>query len=89
MAPGQELDLTGSAPKMRTLRPGTSFEPARIPGFTRPVPVLDRIQVVEGGSRLPGPAIIVDTHATTWLAPGWTAWRDPIGNLHLERATTT
>ncbi|MEY6431790.1 hydantoinase/oxoprolinase family protein [Thioalkalicoccus limnaeus] len=89
MAPGQGLDLTGSAPSMPTLRSGASFELARIPGFARPVPVLERLQVGEGGSRLPGPAIIVDTHATTWLAPGWTAWRDPIGNLHLERATSS
>jgi N-methylhydantoinase A len=35
--------------------------------------------------RLAGPAIVTDDESTTWLAPGWRAWRDGAGNLHLER----
>lgn len=34
---------------------------------------------------LDGPAIIADDFATTWLAPGWRAQLDPVGNLRLER----
>jgi N-methylhydantoinase A len=35
---------------------------------------------------LSGPAIIADALATTWLAPGWRARLDQVGNLMLERA---
>jgi N-methylhydantoinase A len=34
---------------------------------------------------LAGPAIIADAFATTWLAPGWRARPDPVGNLTLRR----
>jgi N-methylhydantoinase A len=38
------------------------------------------------GRELSGPAIIADALATTWLAPGWRARLDHVGNLMLERA---
>lgn len=34
---------------------------------------------------LAGPALIIDPVSTTWLAPGWSASIDNIGNLLLER----
>jgi N-methylhydantoinase A len=38
------------------------------------------------GHELIGPAIIADALATTWLAPGWRADLDAVGNLMLQRA---
>ncbi|UHD18539.1 hydantoinase/oxoprolinase family protein [Thiocapsa bogorovii] len=38
------------------------------------------------GHELIGPAIIADALATTWLAPGWRAHLDAVGNLMLQRA---
>ena len=32
-----------------------------------------------------GPEIIVEATSTTWIAPGWDARADAIGNLHLQR----
>lgn len=32
-----------------------------------------------------GPAIVMDTSATTWVAPGWSFSRDRYGHLHLWR----
>ncbi|HEY0635175.1 MAG TPA: hydantoinase/oxoprolinase family protein [Gammaproteobacteria bacterium] len=37
------------------------------------------------GTALDGPALITETISTTWLAPGWRARRDALGNLLLER----
>jgi 5-oxoprolinase (ATP-hydrolysing) len=37
------------------------------------------------GCAIAGPAVIVDTDATTVVAPGWTAGIDALGNLRLER----
>ncbi len=35
-----------------------------------------------------GPAIVIDSDATCWIAPGWHAHRDPDGHLHLHRRTS-
>lgn len=52
--------------------------------------IAGRVQVVPRdslapGARLAGPALIVETSATTWLAPGWQATPDTWGNLMLEK----
>lgn len=39
------------------------------------------------GQRIRGPALITETVATTWLADGWTAEADGIGNLVLQRGS--
>jgi len=39
-----------------------------------------------GERRLDGPAIVVDTDATTWVADGWRAQCDAAGHLHLAKA---
>jgi N-methylhydantoinase A len=51
-----------------------------------PTPVLcwTREDIGEGHRRV-GPAIITDALATTWLAPGWRADLDAVGNLMLQR----
>jgi 5-oxoprolinase (ATP-hydrolysing) len=40
---------------------------------------------VPPGTRIPGPALIVDPSATTVVEPGWQAEVDPLGNLILTR----
>jgi len=32
-----------------------------------------------------GPVIIMDAESTTWIKPGWSAFKDPQGHLHLTR----
>ena len=45
---------------------------------------IDRASIVQQGS-VSGPASIVDEIGTSWLASGWRARIDPVGNLLLER----
>ena len=44
-----------------------------------------RRQDLGAGCRIEGPAIVTETVATTWLAPGWDCEVDALGNLLLER----
>jgi len=39
--------------------------------------------------RISGPALIVEPLATTWVADGWTAVTDGVGNLLLTRELAT
>jgi N-methylhydantoinase A len=48
------------------------------------VPILDR-RDLGGGRQLAGPAIVTDSVATTWVAQGWSARLDRVGNLRLRR----
>jgi N-methylhydantoinase A len=79
-------------PPIRLEREGLAVEPARparrlaAHACREPVPVLDRADLADGGS-ITGPAMVADSVATLWVAPGWTAGLDPIGNLRLERAS--
>jgi N-methylhydantoinase A len=54
-------------------------------GCPDPVPVYPRAGLA-GGQGLPGPAIVADAVATTWVAAGWRADVDPVGNLWLDRS---
>ncbi len=54
-------------------------------GFDTAVPVWQR-NTLAPGQRIAGPALIVETVSTTWLAPGWTGEMDEYGNLGLIRA---
>ena len=56
----------------------------RVHGIHDPVPVVARESLAPAGV-LTGPAVIADAVSTTWLAPGWSASRDGIGNLVLVR----
>ena len=51
-------------------------------GVDAPVPVFDRVALA-AGAQLRGPALITETVSTTWLAPGWDAQLDFVGNLLL------
>ena len=53
-------------------------------GCEEPVPVLPRT-ALEGAKPLAGPAVVLDSVSTTWLATGWFARLDDTGSLHLER----
>ncbi len=53
-------------------------------GIHQPVPVVQRVNL-RAGQSLSGPALLVETNATTWLAPTWRASCDLFGNLLLER----
>jgi len=54
----------------------------QVHGCEAPVPVLARESL--SGDGCIGPAVITDAVSTTWLAPGWIARRDGVGNLILE-----
>jgi N-methylhydantoinase A len=54
----------------------TYGQPALVPVFRR--------QSLGAGHRIEGPAIVVESVATTWIAPGWTAQVDRLGDLRLE-----
>ncbi|HEC15853.1 MAG TPA: hydantoinase/oxoprolinase family protein [Sedimenticola sp.] len=56
----------------------------RVYGIGRAVPVYPR-EALAAGQLIAGPALITETVATTWLAPGWICRVDGVGNLLLER----
>ena len=53
-----------------------------MPGLEKPVPVINRAGL-KIGQRITGPAMITETSSTTWLAEGWCARVDEVGNLAL------
>jgi 5-oxoprolinase (ATP-hydrolysing) len=57
---------------------------AWLDGGWREVPLVPRA-ALRAGERLNGPALIPETNATTWVAPGWQALADGHGNLLLRR----
>ena len=59
------------------------FETAKLYGIEGAVPVLSRNRLWRA-EVIAGPAVITETVATTWLAPGWRCRRDAVGNLMLE-----
>jgi N-methylhydantoinase A len=56
----------------------------RVHGIGGAVDLFRRDQLGPGAC-LQGPAVIAETLATTWLAPGWRCQVDAMGNLLLER----
>ena len=57
---------------------------ATVAGVAASVSVWPRARL-RSGQRLTGPALITETVSTTFLAPGWEARLDGVGNLHLRR----
>jgi N-methylhydantoinase A len=53
-----------------------------MPGIDGTVPVFNRAGL-KAGQRLSGPVLITETSSTTWLAKGWDAEVDSVGNLKL------
>ena len=53
-----------------------------MPGMEAPVPVINRLSLKQV-QKIEGPALITETISNTWLALGWSAEADPVGNLKL------
>jgi N-methylhydantoinase A len=75
------------APVMARLKAaGTSdIRHKTVVGCSNPVALVQRASLgAQAG--LDGPALILETNATTWLAPGWHAHCDDRGNLMLRKS---
>jgi N-methylhydantoinase A len=55
-----------------------------MPGVEGQLPVINRAGL-KVGQQIQGPALIVETSSTTWLAEGWKAEVDKVGNLKLVK----
>jgi len=51
-----------------------------MPGIAEPVAVINRAGL-KVGQKINGPALITETSSTSWLAQGWSAEVDRVGNL--------
>nr|NIR58019.1 hydantoinase/oxoprolinase family protein [Gammaproteobacteria bacterium] len=64
--------------------PGEPVERAPLHGIDRVAPVYRRADLAARQS-VPGPALVTETLASTYVAPCWVCRVDPVGNLILER----
>ena len=78
-------DLQLAAPLAQT--PGRPRGQAELIGIDEPVPVYERPSLAPG-QRLPGPVLVTETVATTFVAPGWIGEVDEAGNLKLDLQQT-
>lgn len=78
-APAQRLNLPPSPPVFSRIP-----ELVDVVGCEGPTPMLERGDLGPE-TRLLGPAVIVEALSTSWLAAGWEARADGVGNLHLYR----
>jgi N-methylhydantoinase A len=67
-----------------TTHAGSAPAAAQLYGIDAVVPVMPRDSLSPGQS-FPGPMLITETVATTYVAPGWQVQRDKHGNLLLTR----
>lgn len=71
-------------PKLvRSSHPPTATRQVVVHGIDTRVPVFERTDLA-AGQHFAGPAIISESVATTWLAPGWNCEVDGYGNLLLN-----
>ena len=56
----------------------------KMSGIEKEVTVIDRAGL-QVGQIISGPALVTETSATTWLAEGWRAEIDEVGNLKLVK----
>ncbi len=54
-----------------------------MPGIEEPVSIINRASL-KIGQKINGPALITESSSTSWLAEGWSAEVDGVGNLHLS-----
>lgn len=73
----------GAAPPAGRAAEPTAWVP--VSDAAEPVPVYER-GTLPAGQQLIGPVIVTEASATTWVAPGWTARVDAVGNLVLKAA---
>jgi N-methylhydantoinase A len=81
--------LRGPAAEFALASPGTVVEAipdqmASLHGIRGDAPLFDRDRLAVG-QHMKGPALITETVATTWIAPGWECRVDAAGNLRLSR----
>lgn len=76
-----EQRLSFELPKWCATEPLAS-EFTTMPGIDGQVAVINRAGL-KVGQRITGPALITETSSTTWLAEGWSAEVDSVGNLQL------
>jgi N-methylhydantoinase A len=79
--PNPDVDLAPVASSVTDSEPAARVSVVDQP---QPVPVYRR-ERLPAGAELRGPAIVIENVATTWLAPGWRARVDVVGNLILSR----
>jgi 5-oxoprolinase (ATP-hydrolysing) len=72
------------APNAAEPAPALSSCRAWLDGHWQEIPLVPR-KALHAGGRIVGPALIPETNATTWLARGWQAQADTLGNLLLLR----
>ena len=80
-ARGSDLSLQASDPHTASHKP---IEEAVLSGCERPVPVWRRNDL-RGETAYPGPLLIIDTVATSYVAAGWSASRHRSGCLLIDR----
>ena len=85
IAPGEAVDEP-RLPERDAAEPLTPL--ATVPLFTegaeQSAPVHDRV-ALRAGDRIPGPALIRESNATTVVEPGWTAEVTPLNHMILRR----
>ncbi len=54
-------------------------------GLEKSVPVINRAGL-NVKQKIKGPVLITETSSTTWLAEGWCAVVDPVGNLLFQKS---
>ena len=81
-APGRHMVL----PRAFPAGAGNPTPARRLPayGCAEPVPVYRR-EALAGVPQIPGPVVVTDPVATVWVASGWRAGLDAVGNLWLRR----
>ncbi|MXP62708.1 5-oxoprolinase [Roseomonas sp. M0104] len=85
IAPGEAVD----EPRLPPRAAGEALAPlATVPLFTEgaehAAPVFDR-EALRAGDRIPGPALVRESTATTVVEPGWTAEVTPLNHMILHR----
>jgi len=77
-SPASQLEIQHQA--------GNSAQPAnaKLYGFSDDVPVLER-HSLQVGDQITGPALIVETVATTFIDAGWRCSLDTVGHLQLQK----
>lgn len=68
----------------RVDRPASTVQSAHLFGLDQPVPVYDGDNIYIN-QLIKGPALISGSVGTTYLAPGWSAQYDEMGNLMIEK----
>ncbi len=82
------VSLRGPAAQFNLASTGRAAEAASVPraalyGIDDEALVYGRDQL-GAGQRITGPALVTETVATTWIAPGWECRVDAVGNLRLS-----